>query len=90
MHGPKIWNTRVRTAGKASRSLLSALRIGLRLSKAEQGVVHAVTHAGVMRVLTAQLLGVPRANAIQWPLDFGAIVWLKRVRRGFVLVRWNA
>lgn len=56
----------------------------------EQGVVHAVTHAGVMRVLTAQLLGVPRANAIQWPLDFGAIVWLKRVRQEFVLVRWNA
>ena len=39
--------------------------------------VHAVTHAGVIRVLTAHLLGVPRANAIQWPLDFGAIVWLE-------------
>ncbi|MEA3113368.1 MAG: alpha-ribazole phosphatase [Caballeronia sp.] len=54
------------------------------------GPVHAVTHAGVMRVLTAHLLGVPRANAIQWPLDFGAIVWLKRVRNEWLLVRWNA
>ena len=32
----------------------------------------------------------PRANAIQWPLDFGAIVWLKRVRNEWLLVRWNA
>lgn len=55
-----------------------------------RGVVHAITHAGVIRVLTAQLLRIPRANAIQWPLDFGAIVWLRRVRDEFVLVRWNA
>ncbi|CAN7228119.1 alpha-ribazole phosphatase [Caballeronia sp. LjRoot34] len=54
------------------------------------GPVHAVTHAGVIRVLTAHLFGVPRANAIQWPLDFGAIVWLKRVRDEWLLVRWNA
>ncbi|MFT4434958.1 alpha-ribazole phosphatase family protein [Caballeronia sp. 15715] len=52
--------------------------------------IHAVTHAGVIRVLTGHLLGVPRANAIQWPLDFGAIVWLKRVRNEWLLVRWNA
>jgi alpha-ribazole phosphatase len=54
------------------------------------GPIHVVTHAGVMRVLTAQLLGVARANAIQWPLDFGAIVWLRRVRGEWLLVRWNA
>ncbi|OXC75142.1 alpha-ribazole phosphatase family protein [Caballeronia sordidicola] len=54
------------------------------------GPIHAVTHAGVIRVLTAHLLGVSRANAIQWPLDFGAIVWLKRVRDEWLLVRWNA
>src|SRR5471032_2333772 len=54
------------------------------------GPIHVVTHAGVIRVLTAHLLGVPRANAIQWPLDFGAIVWLKRVRDEWLLVRWNA
>jgi len=54
------------------------------------GSVHAVTHAGVIRVLTAHLLGIPRANAIQWPLDFGAIAWLKRVRNEWLLVRWNA
>jgi alpha-ribazole phosphatase len=52
--------------------------------------VHVVTHAGVMRVLTGHLLGVKRANVIQWPLDFGAIVWLKRVRGEWLLVRWNA
>jgi len=52
--------------------------------------IHAATHAGVIRVLTGHLLGVPRANAIQWPLDFGAIVWLKRVRNEWLLVRWNA
>ena len=52
--------------------------------------IHVVAHAGVMRVLTAHLLGVARANAIQWPLDFGAIVWLKRVRGEWLLVRWNA
>jgi alpha-ribazole phosphatase len=52
--------------------------------------VHAITHAGVIRVLTGQLLGVSRANVIQWPLDFGAIVWLRRVRGEWLLVRWNA
>ncbi|CAH2771396.1 MAG: Alpha-ribazole-5'-phosphate phosphatase (EC [uncultured Caballeronia sp.] len=53
------------------------------------GPVHAVTHAGVIRVLTSHLLGVRRVNAIQWPLDFGAIVWLKRVRNEW-LCWWNA
>jgi alpha-ribazole phosphatase len=55
-----------------------------------KGPIHVVTHAGVMRVLTGHLLGVARANAIQWPLDFDAIVWLKRVRGEWLLVRWNA
>jgi alpha-ribazole phosphatase len=52
--------------------------------------VHVVTHAGVMRVLTGHLLGLKRANVIQWPLDFGTVVWLKRVRGEWLLVRWNA
>jgi alpha-ribazole phosphatase len=55
-----------------------------------QAPIHAVTHAGVIRVLTGHLLGIKRANVIQWPLDFGAIVWLKRVRGEWLLVRWNA
>jgi alpha-ribazole phosphatase len=54
-----------------------------------QAPIHAVTHAGVIRVLTGHLLGIKRANVIQWPLDFGAIVWLKRVRGEWLLVRWN-
>jgi alpha-ribazole phosphatase len=55
----------------------------------EAGSVHVVTHAGVIRVLTARLLGVGVANVIQWPLEFGAIVVLRRVRAEWVLVRWN-
>jgi alpha-ribazole phosphatase len=55
-----------------------------------QTPIHVVTHAGVIRVLTGQLLGIKRANVIQWPLDFGAIVWLRRVRGEWLLVRWNA
>ncbi|TCK44484.1 alpha-ribazole phosphatase [Paraburkholderia sp. BL8N3] len=52
--------------------------------------VHAITHAGVIRVLAARLLNVPHASAMRWPLDFGAIVWLRRVRGEWLLVRWNA
>lgn len=55
-----------------------------------EGPVHVITHAGVMRVLTGHLLGIARANVIQWPLDFGAIVWLRRARGQWLLVRWNA
>jgi alpha-ribazole phosphatase len=52
--------------------------------------VHVVTHAGVIRVLTARLLDAKQASVLQWPLDHGAIVWLKRVRDEWLLVRWNA
>lgn len=52
--------------------------------------VHVIAHAGVVRVLVAHLIGIARERALQWPLDFGAIVWFKRVRGEWVLVRWNA
>jgi alpha-ribazole phosphatase len=52
--------------------------------------VHVIAHAGVMRVLAARALRVERASALQWALDFGGIVWLRRVREEWVLVRWNA
>jgi alpha-ribazole phosphatase len=51
--------------------------------------VHVVAHAGVMRVLAAHLLGIGRADALQWALDFGGIVWLRRVAGAWALVRWN-
>jgi alpha-ribazole phosphatase len=52
--------------------------------------VHVVSHAGVMRVLTAHVLGIGVDGALQWPLDFGGIVWLRRVAKRWVIVRWNA
>jgi len=60
------------------------------LSADNEEPVHVVTHAGVIRVLTGHLLGIKRANVIQWPMDFSAIVWLRRVRGEWLLVRWNA
>ncbi len=51
---------------------------------------HVIAHAGVVRVLSAHLLKIDRAQVLQWPLDFGAIVWLRRVRDAWQLMRWNA
>lgn len=55
----------------------------------DQQAVHVIAHAGVMRVLASHLLGIARENALQWPLDFGAIAWFRRVRGQWLLVRWN-
>ncbi|WP_250491915.1 MULTISPECIES: alpha-ribazole phosphatase family protein [unclassified Caballeronia] len=52
--------------------------------------VHVIAHAGVMRVLTAHMLGMERASVLQWPIEFGAIVQFRRVRGKWLLVRWNA
>jgi alpha-ribazole phosphatase len=52
--------------------------------------IHVMTHAGVIRVLAGHLLGIAPSNAIQWPLDFAGIVWLKRVGETWLLVKWNA
>ncbi|SAK81025.1 phosphoglycerate mutase family protein [Caballeronia glebae] len=56
----------------------------------DERAVHVVAHGGVVRVLAAHLLGVARETALQWPLDFGAIVWFRRVRGQWLLARWNA
>jgi alpha-ribazole phosphatase len=60
------------------------------VSTRETGPVHVMTHAGVIRVLTGYLLRVEPSSAIQWPLDFAGIVWIRRVGKAWVLVRWNA
>ncbi|BAN22406.1 alpha-ribazole phosphatase [Caballeronia insecticola] len=52
--------------------------------------VHVIAHAGVVRVLAAHLLGLARDDTLQWPLDFCAIAWFRRVRGRWLLVRWNA
>lgn len=56
----------------------------------ENHAVHVVTHAGVIRVLVANLLGISKEKTIQWPIDFGAVVWLRRSREGWTLTKWNA
>jgi alpha-ribazole phosphatase len=56
----------------------------------DQEAVHVIAHAGVARLLAAHLLGIAREHALQWPLDFGAIVWFRRVRGTWLLARWNA
>ncbi|SAK74699.1 phosphoglycerate mutase family protein [Caballeronia fortuita] len=55
----------------------------------DRPAVHVVAHAGVVRVLAAHLLGIARESALQWPLEFGGIVWFRRVRDQWVVVRWN-
>ena len=52
--------------------------------------IHVVAHAGVMRVLAAYLLRVDPASVLQWALEFGAIVQLRRVGGEWRVVRWNA
>ncbi|PXW23595.1 histidine phosphatase family protein [Paraburkholderia caballeronis] len=50
-----------------------------------------VTHAGVIRAMTARALGVPLSNCMRWTLEMAAIVWLRREAVGgeWRLVRWN-
>ncbi len=57
---------------------------------ADDGDVHVVAHAGVMRVLAAHMLRIERASVLQWPLDFGAITQFRRIGDAWLLVRWNA
>ncbi|PCE25130.1 alpha-ribazole phosphatase [Paraburkholderia acidicola] len=55
-------------------------------------VAYVVTHAGVMRVVTALALELPVERCVQWALEMAAIVWLRRdeVSGRWTLVRWNA
>ncbi|HEV3106034.1 MAG TPA: histidine phosphatase family protein [Trinickia sp.] len=52
---------------------------------------HVVTHAGVMRIVASLTLGVPLEVLLSWPLEMGALVWLRResASRAWRLVRWN-
>jgi alpha-ribazole phosphatase len=51
-----------------------------------------VTHAGVMRVIAALTLGFTVDTCLQWALDAGAVVWLRRndTTMKWAIVRWNA
>ncbi|MEX3965921.1 alpha-ribazole phosphatase [Paraburkholderia sp. EG286B] len=62
------------------------------LDAREKSTVWAVTHAGVMRTVTARALGVPLARCVRWPLEMGAIVHLRYDASSalWLLARWNA
>ncbi|CAB3769451.1 histidine phosphatase family protein [Paraburkholderia humisilvae] len=58
----------------------------------ELSPAYVVTHAGVMRVIAALTLGLAVDACLQWALDAGAVVWLRRndVSMKWAIVRWNA
>ncbi|HTR06678.1 MAG TPA: alpha-ribazole phosphatase [Paraburkholderia sp.] len=62
------------------------------LDALEKATVWAVTHAGVIRAVTARALGVPLARCVRWPLEMAAIVWLRYDASSaqWLLARWNA
>jgi alpha-ribazole phosphatase len=59
------------------------------VSEGGTGPIHVVTHAGVIRVLAGYLLGIELLLAIRWVIDFGGIVWVRKVHGQWVLVGWN-
>jgi alpha-ribazole phosphatase len=58
----------------------------------ELSPAYVVTHAGVMRVIAALSLGLTVDVCLQWALDAGAVVWLRRndTTMKWAIVRWNA
>ncbi|MEM5311941.1 alpha-ribazole phosphatase [Paraburkholderia sp. JHI869] len=62
------------------------------LNAPEKSTVWAVTHAGVIRTVTARALGMPLARCVRWPLEMGAIVCLRYdvYNAQWLLARWNA
>jgi alpha-ribazole phosphatase len=58
----------------------------------ELSPAYVVTHAGVMRVIAALTLGLTVDVCLQWALDAGAVVWLRRndTTMKWAIVRWNA
>ncbi|MFT0171170.1 alpha-ribazole phosphatase [Paraburkholderia mimosarum] len=62
------------------------------LDARENATVWAITHAGVIRTVTARALGMPLARCVRWPLEMGAIVWLRydAFSAQWLLSRWNA
>jgi alpha-ribazole phosphatase len=69
------------------RTWFDALRQTRELSPA-----YVVTHAGVMRVIAATVLGLPVERCLKWSLDMSGCVWLRRddVTHDWSMVRWNA
>jgi alpha-ribazole phosphatase len=69
------------------RAWLDAFGLTRELSPA-----YVVTHAGVMRVIAALVLGLPVEQCSKWSLDMSGIVWLRRddAAPHWSLVRWNA
>lgn len=53
--------------------------------------VHAVTHAGVMRMIASLVLDEPLATTLAWPLEMASVVWLRRDPddRQWRLLHWN-
>ncbi|WP_042268777.1 alpha-ribazole phosphatase [Paraburkholderia heleia] len=62
------------------------------LDAREEATVWAVTHAGVIRTVTARALGLPLARCVRWPLEMGAMVHLRYDSSSacWLLARWNA
>jgi alpha-ribazole phosphatase len=53
---------------------------------------YVVTHAGVIRVIAASVLGLPVERCLKWSLDMSGVVWLRRddTTQQWSMVRWNA
>ena len=53
---------------------------------------YVVTHAGVMRVIAATVLGLPVERCLKWSIDMSGCVWLRRddTSQEWSIVRWNA
>lgn len=64
---------------------------GCRESAAAGASVLAVTHAGVIRMIAALLLGETIETTLTWPLEMAAVVWLRRGGETgeWRVVHWN-
>jgi alpha-ribazole phosphatase len=53
---------------------------------------YIVTHAGVIRVIAALVLGLPAEQCMGWSLAMSGVVWLRRDAKTlkWSIVRWNA
>ncbi len=58
----------------------------------ELSPAYVVTHAGVIRAIAALTLGFSVERCLQWALDIGGVVWLRRddTTLQWAIVRWNA
>ena len=67
------------------------LRLWCQPTAVRTSSVLAVTHAGVMRMIAALLLGETLETTLKWPLEMAALVWLRRDDEGsnWRLLHWN-